>query len=383
MVCSIVVCSILLHATFNKPDNNNRFNEKNINMKRLNYSLPILVALLFVVVACEDPVEDEPFGEEKIYMPQAAINQGANNNYFNEINQGGAADTSIAVGIYRSGLASMEEVTVDLNVDTDTLETAMEYAKNNGGEEYSYYRNGHILDEAYYELPDQITIPDGEREAIVSLKLDKEALYNDPAWLDDYFILPLRISNPTKYELNEDLAMTMVIIQRNFAGTDVTDSYLANYEEPFEYAEWDGSRWGTLADWTSNDDIRNGNGYGGYELRNGSIGVLSMEAGWGLPPVPNGKIYQTFTLPAGFYTFEIELDANGDAGTKYMAVGEGKSLPDFEDVEDSAIAYAEVSNESLTFHLSEEMEVSLGFVCNLPGDGEYTKILKVTLIEHS
>jgi hypothetical protein len=172
----------------------------------------------------------------------------------------------------------------------------------------------------------------------------------------------------------------MVVIKRNFEAVDVTADYLTNYSEPFEYSEWDGSRWGTLADWIANDDIKNKNGYGGYEWRNGSIGVLSMEAGWGYPAIPNGKIYQSFTLPPGFYTFQVELDSNGSAGTKYMVVSKGDTLPDFSNVADEAIVYTDIANQSITFNVGEETKISLGFVCNLPGNGEYVKVLKVSIL---
>jgi hypothetical protein len=348
---------------------------------RLKTGFGIFTALVLTLWSCEEPVEDQAYGISKIYMPQAGINLGADNNYYNELNPGGE-DTSIILGIYRSGLAALEEATVDLEIDTDTLEAALAYSEtpDGSGDAYHYYRNGHLLNPDYYTLPDHITIPDGQREATVELTINKEAIYNDPAWVDDFFILPVRISNPTRYELNEDLSLTMVIIKRNFETVDVTADYLTNYSEPFEYSEWDGSRWGTLAGWTSNDDIKNAGGYGGYEWRNGTLGVLSMEAGWGLPAVPNGKIYQTFSLPAGFYTFEVELESNGSAGTKYMVVSEGDTLPDFSNIADESVVYTDIANQSITFYIGEETEISLGFVCNLPGNGEYVKVLKVSLL---
>jgi hypothetical protein len=338
--------------------------------------------MTLVFLSCEKPAEDEVYGDSVIYMPQAAINEGADNNYYNELNAAGSEDTSITVGIYRSGLAALEEVTVDLEIDADTLEIVMAYAQtpDGSGDAYYYYRNGHLLNPDYYTLPDHITIPAGARQATVELKINKNAIYADPAWVDDYFILPLRIKNPTQYELNEDLSLTMVVIKRNFEAVDVTADYLTNYSEPFEYSEWDGSRWGTLADWIANDDIKNKNGYGGYEWRNGSIGVLSMEAGWGYPAIPNGKIYQSFTLPPGFYTFQVELDSNGSAGTKYMVVSKGDTLPDFSNVADEAIVYTDIANQSITFNVGEETKISLGFVCNLPGNGEYVKVLKVSIL---
>jgi len=162
---------------------------------------------------------------------------------------------------------------------------------------------------------------------------------------------------------------------------NVTSQYLKNADAPIQYSEWDGSRWGIPADWTTNDAVRNANGYGGFEMKSG-VGFFSMEAGWGLPAVENGKIYQTITLPAGNYSFEIDLGENGSAGTKYIVAAEGDELPDFEYVADQSLGYAGVTSGKISFELPEQTVVSLGFVCDLPGNGEYCKIGAVRLFSH-
>ncbi len=159
---------------------------------------------------------------------------------------------------------------------------------------------------------------------------------------------------------------------------DITGQYLKNADAPIQYSDWDGSRWGIPADWTTNDAVRNASGYGGFEMRSG-VGFLSMEAGWGLPAVENGKIYQTITLPAGNYSFEIDLGANGSAGTKYMVAAVGDELPDFADVSSQSLAYASVTSGEISFELPETATIAIGFVCNLPGNGEYCKIGAVRL----
>ena len=159
---------------------------------------------------------------------------------------------------------------------------------------------------------------------------------------------------------------------------DISGMYLKNTGTPIQYSSWDGSRWGIPADWITNDAVRNANGYGGFEMRSG-VGFLSMEAGWGLPAVENGKIYQTITLPAGNYALEIDLGANGSAGTKYLVVAEGNELPDFAAISSQSLVYATVASGEVSFGLPETTTISLGFVCNLPGNGEYCKIGAVRL----
>ena len=156
--------------------------------------------------------------------------------------------------------------------------------------------------------------------------------------------------------------------------------YLRNLGGPFNHGNWDGGRWGVLADWITNADTKNAGGdkYGGYELRGGK-GVLSFEAGWGLRAVPNGKIYQQTTLPAGDYTFQPIGIERGAEGVIYAAVSEGTELPDFANVTTQAIASEVIGTtaDKLQFHLNQTTTVAIGFVANMPDVGSYFKVQRV------
>jgi hypothetical protein len=190
---------------------------------------------------------------------------------------------------------------------------------------------------------------------------------NSPVYYRSLY-LPEPVCIDTFYTKSKKLSLT----------EDVTKTYLKNTGPDVQYSGWDGKRWGNLADWTVNDAIKNASGYGGYELRSGK-GIISMEAGWGLPAVLNGKIYQSVELPAGNYRFEIDLNSNGAAGVKYIAVNRGSDLVDFDKVTTQSLSYAEISAKEVLFTLNENATVSIGFVCNLPGNGEYCKVAAVRL----
>lgn len=167
-----------------------------------------------------------------------------------------------------------------------------------------------------------------------------------------------------------------------FTKTDVTSQYIKNAGAPIT-ASSAGSRWGVLADWTTTAPIKNASGSGGYELRNGT-GVISIEAGWGLPDITNGLIYQTITLPAGTYSFELGGVDQDKAGTKYIAVAAGNTLPAVSNIPSASIAFVSLSNDTkLTFTLTESKTVSIGFGATLTGGtgsaGFYTKIGSVRL----
>lgn len=153
--------------------------------------------------------------------------------------------------------------------------------------------------------------------------------------------------------------------------------YLKNLGNPFNRASWDGSRWGNLANWITTSAVKNAGNwtYGGYELRGGD-GVLSMEGGWGLPAVNNGKIYQVTTLPAGKYVFEpTGIDA-GANGTRYVAVAIGTELPDVANVATEALKYTLLTSAggAIEFELQETTQVAIGFVSELPDSGTYFKV---------
>jgi len=161
-----------------------------------------------------------------------------------------------------------------------------------------------------------------------------------------------------------------------------------NSGNPFNRATIDASgRWGTLADWTSNASVKNAGAglYGGYELRSG-IGVISMEAGWGLPAVPNGKIYQVVNLPyAGKWRFSVPVYDLGTAGTKYIVVHNGTDIPDVADVPTKASYFynfstmAKEATASIEFTVAAPGPVCIGIAANMPDTGTYFKIKNVIL----
>lgn len=153
-------------------------------------------------------------------------------------------------------------------------------------------------------------------------------------------------------------------------------AYLRNINFPYQYSSWDGSRWGIPAGWTVNASTKNAGGgnYGGYELRGGN-GVLSLEGGWGLPGVENGKIFQTTNLQAGTYRITINNIEKGDAGRVYFIVALGANIPDESDLS-SAINYVECASGSVVmeFTLNQAEQVTLGFLGNMPDTGSYFKV---------
>jgi hypothetical protein len=176
---------------------------KEYTMSKLIY----VISLILLVTACEKPATEEEWGFSLLYIPQAILQSGgANNNYYVELNASSNPDTNIVVGLYRSGLAPVEAVRVDLSVDADALAQAI----SDGS-----ISNAVLLDPAYYQIPATLSLNAGKRSNFDYIVIHKDLLWNDAQPDNMQFILPLRISNPTLYELNDDLSICMFVFTRN------------------------------------------------------------------------------------------------------------------------------------------------------------------------
>lgn len=172
-------------------------------------------------------------------------------------------------------------------------------------------------------------------------------------------------------------------LQTTGVKTNVTALYIRNAGPPFLASSSDG-RWGIPANWTVTTDVKNAGGYGGLDAGGWLPGAaLSIEAGWGLPAVPNGKIYQTFTLPAGKYSFEVTTgDCSDNPSTKYITVAAGNTLPDIDNVASEAIKYMGITKfalNKLEFELASETQVSIGVQAKLPDTGTFLKVFNVRI----
>lgn len=179
-------------------------------------------------------------------------------------------------------------------------------------------------------------------------------------------------------------------VEKKIELINLTSRYLKNTSQPFATSS-QASRWGILADWTVSASVKNASGFGSWDKNNN---VIAIEGGWGLPDVPNGKIYQTITLPAGKYMFRTAIFKHGVTGAKSIAVAAGNALPNSADVAASSIAYVTLPNVDtptsankvvdVKFELTQEQQVSMGFVVNFintASAGQFFNVKAVSLYQ--
>ena len=166
-------------------------------MKTIKY-LAFCFLASSIFVSCEKPDSEKEWGIALIYMPQSNYdpyivpNSGTdaqiNRNFsFDSVNM----KLNVFLGVYRSGLQALESYTVNLASEPVSVDGAM------------------ILPEGQYHLPSSVTCPDGQRDATFYLEVDLGFLANNQA---NNYSLAVSISDPSRYELNEDLSRTEILI---------------------------------------------------------------------------------------------------------------------------------------------------------------------------
>lgn len=147
---------------------------------------------------------------------------------------------------------------------------------------------------------------------------------------------------------------------------DLTSTYILNPGAPFirDAVQMPSGRFGQLKDWQYNSEAgKNGT----YDEINGQGQANLTLWIWGNGPIINGKIYQTFTLPAGSYRFEADIsNIDNTLENTYLTVASGNQLPDVDQIS-TALGYARILNNdnkyaSAGFSLTAPTTVTVGFV---------------------
>lgn len=188
---------------------------KLINMKRINkfFLLGVVILILNGFTSCEQDASEVKWGIAKIYMPQASIlNGGLNNNYPVPLNNNAATKNyeidsinkvlNVDLGVYRSGLQSLEAYSVKVQSYADSTTKVVAQTPNSIE-----------LPADTYTLPTEVSVKNGERQTTFYLSVNLNALSTKYSnYATKKLCLVVGISDPTKYELNLNLSRTNVII---------------------------------------------------------------------------------------------------------------------------------------------------------------------------
>lgn len=365
-----------------------------MKLNLVNHILIIAVITGALVGSCEKAASEKEFGFSKIYMPQAIFKSGGTtNNYpvpsgtdsstYNYLVDTKDKKLNIILGAALSGRNS-SGFAVDIKVNNDTVQQL--FTAN--VLDTALYR---LMPASMYSLPAKMEVEPGSLSGTFYLSVDIAALKQDE-YAGKLLVLAVQLANPDRYELNNAVSTTLVIIDVNALvigpAVNVTSTYILNPGSPFIAAAMNGSRWGTLKDWKVNAAALSHGGVGSYSF-DGDGACMNLESGWGSPLIANGKIYQTVTLPAGTYAFDPSGGAWKWQGTKdpaYVVVAPGMdTLPDYNNiVNNAAVLYNRIAQQQrlVYFQVNGSAKVTLGIVVNYIQDQQGIKSTKVALYNY-
>ncbi|MDP4240697.1 MAG: hypothetical protein Q8904_14635 [Bacteroidota bacterium] len=289
-------------------------------MKRIkrNISYIIILLTIFVYISCEKSDNQQSWGQSKIYMPQSSItNGGSSNNYAVPMNNGISnylLDTvkntiDIDLGVYRSGLEALQSYSVKVAADVDTTNKIIA-----GGS----IPNAVLLPADVYTLPTSVSVPDGKREAAFHLTIDRAKLIaNYGSYYNKKLILTVRISNPSRYVINQSLSKTIIVIN---AASFMPVPPKVNLIKGGTMTAADAAYW-TI--------VPQDNGIGAGRTSSNIVfnGVLSWSNGTG-SVTSNDAVYQAIQVTAGKnYRFSADVTSSGAATNSSYEIFFGATKP--------------------------------------------------------
>ncbi len=162
---------------------------------------------------------------------------------------------------------------------------------------------------------------------------------------------------------------------------DCTDEYLTNYVAPFRSTQntvntANSARFLELeqgtpeSGWKLKNTVSTSEVVTGFHVDAGKESAMTLTTLWDgfSESIQNHKLYQTVTLPTGYYLLGVEKHWEFAADGSYLVAASGEGLPDTEKLAHESLAYAPLSNMELGFIVHEEgQEVSLGILANMSG----------------
>lgn len=166
----------------------------------------VMALATIMFMGCEDKDSDQAFGYSQIYIPQSTVSGGQNLHYlvptgfdmntFNYKVDVAADVCHVLLGVSRSGLASNEAYSVELEVRNDTILTLIE---NGGINLTASNKPVELLPSSIYALPERVSVPQGKSAASFNLSINLTAL---KSYMGEKVALCVALKNPTRYELN-------------------------------------------------------------------------------------------------------------------------------------------------------------------------------------
>jgi hypothetical protein len=155
---------------------------------------------------------------------------------------------------------------------------------------------------------------------------------------------------------------------------DITKFAIKNPGNPFNRSDVGQGKWGLPQDWQVTPNVINQDGDkgGGYSTDYG--GVIHFEAkDYSGDPLINGKVFQSITLPAGNYQYDVTTQNYGGTIDANEVVAVGTTLPDIGNLNGNPLVLAMFHGDgnnigythTLFFTLTKQTTITIGWVMSL------------------
>jgi len=268
--------------------------------------------------SCKKNDIQKDWGESKVYMPQAAVTDGGLSNYYavplNNIFNNYELDTiknilDVDLGIALSGLGDLNSFSVNVAADVDTTNQIIESGSID---------NAVLLPADVYTIPASVTVPGGQSITPFHLTIDRAKLIAKYSkYSNKKLLLTVRISDLSKYVLNQSLSKTVVIIDaKKFMPAPPKVNLIQGGDMSAASA----------ANWTV---VLQDDGIGPDRLNTDIIfnGVLSWSNGTNAG-TSNNAVYQAIQVVAGQkYRFSADVINPGTSTNSFYEIYLGAQIP--------------------------------------------------------
>jgi hypothetical protein len=175
--------------------------------------ITIIALISLGFYSCEKGEGFDDYGFAYIYMPQATVSGGLDNNYYVPSGEGAYTynfkvegnQLKILLGVLRSGDLPNKEFSVDViaRMDTTLQIVAEQWAED-----------GMAFPQGLYDFPQKVTVPDNKNGESFYLTVPIDALKAD-TYTDKRLVLTVAIANPTRFELSDSHTNTVVVLDVN------------------------------------------------------------------------------------------------------------------------------------------------------------------------
>jgi hypothetical protein len=180
-------------------------------------ALFVALAGITCLISCDKKDSTGPFGFTNIYIPQATVSGGVNNNYL--VPSGLDTNTynykidiknnkvDVFLGVSRSGTQANGAYSVNVTTKPDTINQLIANGLLSIGGDAN--KTVVLLPSSAYTLPATIAVPQGQNMANFNLVIDEPAL---KAYAGEKVALCVAITNPTNYTLSPAYNQVIILI---------------------------------------------------------------------------------------------------------------------------------------------------------------------------